>query len=70
MTTVLDGKKLSLKILDEVSEKIAKLDKKPHLVVILVGEDPASQLYVGMKEKTAQKIGLKSTVLKYPKNTD
>lgn len=70
MTTILDGKKLSVKILDEVAEKVAKLDKKPHLVVILVGEDPASELYVGMKEKTALKIGLKSTVLRYPENTD
>lgn len=70
MTTILDGKKLSIKILDELSEKILKSDKKPHLVVILVGEDPASQLYVGMKEKAAQKIGIKSTVLKYPKDTN
>lgn len=70
MTTILDGKKLSAKILDEVAEKVAKLDKKPHLVVLLVGEDPASELYVGMKEKTALKIGLKSTVLRYPENTD
>lgn len=69
MTTILDGKKLSIKIQEELSEKISKLDKKPHLVVILVGEDPASELYVGMKEKTAQKIGIKSTVLKYPENT-
>lgn len=69
MTTILDGKKLSAKILDDVTEKVAKLDKKPHLVVILVGKDPASELYVGMKEKTAHKIGLKSTVLRYPENT-
>ena len=33
---ILDGKKVSLKILDEVKERVAKLDKKPHLVVILV----------------------------------
>lgn len=70
MTTILDGKKLSQKILEEVEEKVAKLDKKPHLVVILVGEDPASELYVSMKEKTAIKIGIKSTVLRYPENTD
>lgn len=69
MTTILDGKKLSAKILTEVAEKVAKLDKKPHLVVILVGEDPASELYVGMKEKAALKIGLKSTVLRYPQDT-
>lgn len=69
MTTILDGKKLSAKIQEKLTEKIENLDIKPHLVVILVGEDPASQLYVGMKEKTAQKIGLKSTVIRYPGNT-
>lgn len=70
MTIILDGKKLSVKILDDLAEKIAGLDKKPGLAVILVGEDPASQLYVGMKEKAAQKIGIKSMVIKYPQNTD
>lgn len=70
MAVILDGKKLSVKILDELAEKIAGLDKKPGLAVILVGEDPASQLYVGMKEKAAQKIGIKSTVIKYPQNAD
>lgn len=70
MTTILDGKKLSLKIQEELVQKIAKLEKKPGLAVILVGEDPASQLYVGMKEKTAQKLGINSTIIKYPENTD
>ena len=70
MTTILDGKALSAKLLDKLAEKVAKLDKKPHLVVILVGEDPASQQYVGMKEKKAIQIGMKSTVIKYPENTD
>lgn len=69
MTIILDGKKLSQKILDELSFKISSLDKKPHLAVILVGEDPASELYVGLKEKRASQIGIKSTILKYPKDT-
>lgn len=70
MTTILNGKELSKKILDEVSQKVAKLEKKPHLAVILVGSDPASELYVCIKEKTALKLGMKSTILKYPENTD
>lgn len=70
MTTILDGKKLSQKILDELAVEIEASEKKPSLVVMLVGEDPASQLYVGMKEKTALKIGMKSTVLRYPHDTD
>jgi len=68
MAILLDGKKLSLKIHDELTKKVAKLDEKPHLVVILVGEDPASELYVGLKKKAAEKIGIKSTVLTYPQN--
>lgn len=70
MTTILDGKKLSIKILDELANNLSKLDAKPHLVVILVGDDPASELYVGMKKKMAEKIGIKSTVLKYPQDTE
>lgn len=70
MTTILDGKALSAKILDDLTLKIAKLEEKPHLVVILVGEDPASQQYVGMKEKKAIQIGMNSTVIKYPKDID
>lgn len=70
MTTILDGKKLSIKILDGLANNLSKLDAKPHLVVILVGEDPASELYVGMKKKMAEKLGIKSTVLKYPQSTE
>lgn len=70
MTTILDGKKLSIKILEELANNLSKLNEKPHLVVVLVGEDPASELYVGMKKKMAEKLGIKSTVLKYPQDTE
>lgn len=69
MTTILDGKSLAKKITEDLISKVSQLEKKPHLVVILVGDDPASELYVGLKEKKAQQIGIKSTVLKYPANT-
>ena len=68
MTTILNGKKLSIKILDELSAKIAQLNVKPHLAVILVGENPASELYVGLKTKAAEKIGIKTTTVKYPQS--
>ncbi len=70
MTIILDGKKLSTRILDELQLTLSKQNDKPHLVVILVGEDPASQLYVGMKEKMANKLGMKSTVIRYNANID
>lgn len=70
MTTILDGKGLSLKIHEELGVKVSRLKEKPHLVVILVGDDEGSKLYVGLKEKAAEKIGIKSTVLRYPNDTD
>ena len=60
---ILDGKALSLKILEQVKERVAKLNKQPHLVVILVGENPASKIYVNNKKKAAEKVGIKSTVI-------
>lgn len=69
MTVILDGKKISEKILSELSAKIARLSKKPSLAVILVGNNPASELYVGMKEETAKNIGIKSTVFRYSQDT-
>lgn len=70
MTTILDGKALSAKILESLASKVEKLEEKPYLVVILVGEDPASQQYVGMKEKKAVQIGMKSSIIRYPADID
>lgn len=69
MAVILDGKKLSDKILDDLTKKVSALPKKPALAVILVGDDPSSELYVGMKEKTAKKIGVNSLVFRYPSDT-
>ena len=70
MTIILDGKKLSEKITNNLAEKVANLSKKPHIAVILVGDNPANKLYVGIKQKKAGKIGIKSTVINYPVTTD
>jgi methylenetetrahydrofolate dehydrogenase (NADP+)/methenyltetrahydrofolate cyclohydrolase len=67
--TILDGKKLSNKIKDEVSVEVKKLQKDnvtPGLAVVLVGSDPASAAYVGMKEKACEKVGIYSIVHKMP----
>jgi methylenetetrahydrofolate dehydrogenase (NADP+) / methenyltetrahydrofolate cyclohydrolase len=55
---ILDGKSVAKKIKDELKEKISKLNSKPCLVVILVGKNPASQMYVSMKEKACSKVGI------------
>ena len=63
MATLLDGKKLSEKICATLKSKIEKLKgKKPGLAVILVGDNPASQIYVSKKEKTAKAFGFYSEV--------
>ena len=68
MTTILDGKKLRDKILENLKQKVEKFQIKPSLVVILVGENPASQIYVNNKKKIAQQIGINSQVISYPEN--
>lgn len=60
---LLDGKTLSKKIRDEIKEKVAVLKKQgviPGLAVILIGDNPASQLYVNMKTKACEDVGIYS----------
>ena len=66
MAIVLDGKALRDKILQDLKVKIDSYEKKPSLAVILVGNNPASQIYVNNKHKIAQKIGIKSEIINYP----
>ena len=66
---ILDGKAVSLKILDNVRKKVEVLEKKPHLVVILVGDNPASKIYVRNKKLAAEKVGIKSTIIELVENT-
>ncbi len=58
MSKIIDGKKISKEIKDELKEKVEKLKVKPKLVVISVGDNPASKVYVGQKEKCANYIGI------------
>lgn len=58
MSKIIDGKKISGEIKDELKEKVDKLCVKPKLVVISVGDNPASKVYVGQKEKCANYIGI------------
>ena len=68
MTEILDGKKVSNIILENIKNEVAKLKKKPKLAVILIGKDSASQIYVKIKQKTALELGFESIDLKYPEN--
>ena len=54
---IIDGKKVSLELKEELIKKVSLLDKKLTLVVISVGNDEASRVYVKQKEKMALKVG-------------
>lgn len=68
MTVIMDGKKLRDKILEELKIKLANLRLVPKLVVISVGDDPASKIYVNNKKKYAEKIGIEAVILKLPED--
>ena len=68
MAEILDGKKLRNKIFSDLKAKLDKMPEKPTLAVILAGDDPASQIYVRNKKKTAENLGINSIVIEYPKN--
>ena len=57
--TIMDGKKLRDKILDEVKDKIKKNNLKLKLAIILVGDNEASKIYVRNKEKACEYVGIK-----------
>lgn len=69
----IDGKSLANKLQSELAEKTAQLQAEtgliPGLVVILVGEDPASQVYVRNKERSALAAGFRSKVIRLPETT-
>lgn len=67
--TLLDGKVVSAKLKEELAEEIQDLDFQPGLTVILVGDNPASQSYVGSKERIAKNLGIQGEVIRMPKTT-
>ncbi len=68
MAVILDGKSLRNKLLENLKKEIDEFEVKPSLAVILVGEDPASKIYVNNKRKTAESLGIVSTVITYPQD--
>lgn len=56
---IIDGREIAEKIQQEVKDEIKRLGLNPGLAVILVGDNPASHLYVGLKEKACQEVGIK-----------
>ena len=66
---ILDGKSLSIKIKERAKEEVLELKNRgivPGLAVILVGDDSASHIYVRMKERSCEEVGIYSIVHKMP----
>lgn len=69
MPMVLDGKALAAKRKAELARKVEKLSRKPGLAVILVGDDPASRVYVTSKRRDCQECGYYSEEYTLPAET-
>lgn len=71
--TILDGKKISNQIKDEIATEVALMkergEKVPHLAAVLVGTDGASLTYVGSKVRSCKRIGFESTLHHLPAET-
>lgn len=63
---IIDGKALSAEFRAELKEKIEKTERKPGLAVVIVGEDPASQIYVRNKIKACAELGIRSYSYELP----
>jgi methylenetetrahydrofolate dehydrogenase (NADP+)/methenyltetrahydrofolate cyclohydrolase len=69
---ILDGKKLASDSEKEIFESVSVLKEKgiiPTLATILVGDDPASETYVRMKQETCKRVGMESLAINLPKET-
>lgn len=72
MYTLIDGKKIAAEIRKEIAAEVLNLKslgkKAPHLAAILVGDNPASQIYVANKVADCEEVGFISTLVKYEKD--
>jgi len=69
MTAIIDGKKLAEEIKKEVKKEVEDFEKiykrKPLLATILVGNDPASEIYVNLKDKACKDVGINSKIYRF-----
>jgi len=69
---IIDGKEIAGELRNEIKERVRVLKEKniiPGLSVILVGDDPASQVYVRNKEKACEELGIRSKTFRLPQET-
>ena len=68
----MNGLGVSDALLHDIEQQVTRLIKKhiiPHLVIILIGKDPASLVYVSQKQQKAEHIGIKTTLIQLPEST-
>jgi methylenetetrahydrofolate dehydrogenase (NADP+)/methenyltetrahydrofolate cyclohydrolase len=68
MTTILDGKKIAEKRLEILKEEIEDSGLSPRLATVIVGADPASQMYIRMKHRACGQVGIGSVGMELPGN--
>ena len=68
MVKILDGRALASAIHDKIKTRVAVLPSQPGLTVLLVGDDPASHLYVSLKRQACEQAGIAFELLLYPAN--
>ena len=69
MIQIIDGKAFATKLRAEIAAEVATLPYKPGLAVVLVGEDPASKVYVANKAKQTVEVGMRSFEYRLPADT-
>ena len=72
MATIIDGKELSKKLKEQMNDSVAQMRQQgivPKLVVVLVGNNSASEVYVRNKHKACGEVGIESEVIKMPEET-
>lgn len=71
--TILDGKKVASALQEDIGQRVASFKSEsgvtPCLAAVLVGEDPASQVYVRNKERACEKVGMASELFRLPETT-
>ncbi|OLS23450.1 MAG: Bifunctional protein FolD protein [Candidatus Heimdallarchaeota archaeon LC_2] len=66
---IIDGKKIASAIRAEIKDKLSRMDGKPFLATILIGDDPASQSYVSYKEKACHEVGMANVIYRLDNST-
>lgn len=69
MTKIIDGRAIAADLLSSIAARIAQLDYQPVLKVIIVGDDPASLIYVKKKTRAASQVGIDSETIHLPSDT-